>query len=144
MIKLLKTNTATENLELVRACKTTEEITELLNTATVKMLQEFNEILNAGAKKKDKKSAIVEKIVSNFFANSKPEIEKFEVGATYSNPDENSPYEYLVVARTDKSVTFKNNDDEFLLGRVEVLNDTAEVAYFREAKPTFDKVMKIS
>lgn len=38
MTKLLKTNTATENIELVRACETQEEMTELLNTATVKML----------------------------------------------------------------------------------------------------------
>ncbi len=48
--KLLKTNTAAENIELVRNCNTADEMTELLNTATVKMLLEFNEILNAYAK----------------------------------------------------------------------------------------------
>ena len=76
MTKLLKTNTAAENLELVRACGTREEMTELLNTATVKMLLEFNEILNACAKKSDKKPEIINRIVSRLL--DEREVEKFK------------------------------------------------------------------
>lgn len=87
MTKLLKTNTATENIELVRACETQEEMTELLNTATVKMLDAM--IYEAGFSflKKIKKAEKIKLMVQNFMAERKL-AEKIEVGATYSNPND--------------------------------------------------------
>lgn len=76
MTKLLKTNTAAENVELVRNCKTAEEMTELLNTATVKMLLEFNEILNIDVKKSAKKSEIINRIVNRLL--NEREVEAFK------------------------------------------------------------------